>query len=103
MGTGLTCLDNFIAYPARKWNVDQGVAVDMADFAFAKPKFGAAELMRQRFDARQGCQGVLNCFVCVENHRFAPLDQLFPGIYGSVWASALQLNDRTEFTVHDFY
>jgi hypothetical protein len=43
--------DDFVAHALGKWNVNEAVAVDVADFASAKAKLNAAEAVRRKFDA----------------------------------------------------
>lgn len=60
--------DQFVADFLRKRDVDETVAVDVADFAAAEIVFGAAKAVRLRSDAGPGLYGGIDFLFCAWNH-----------------------------------
>lgn len=59
---GASRRDEFIPDPRRKWDIDETIAVNMADLTMTDPIFDRTELMRVRSDSRPTGQLVLDGF-----------------------------------------
>lgn len=64
MRLGLAGRDDLIAHLRRKWNVDQVIAMNVADLTPADAIFRAAEAMRMRFNigpTQHSCSNFVRC------------------------------------------
>ncbi len=58
---------NFIVYSLREWNINELIAVDVAQLTLANAIFGAAKAVRMRLHLRPAQDGLVNFLRCTGN------------------------------------